>query len=267
MRPSFIASALVVVALALAGCASKPSTPEPKPLLTPESEITPTPPASARRRAELHTELAQGYYERAQMNVALQELAIAETDDATYPHIYSVYGLVYTMLGESTKAEANFRRALALAPNDSEIRHDWGAFLCTHGRAQESIAEFEFAASDPLYKAPEVALTNAGKCSVQLGNTEAAAGYFQRALSLKPSDPSAAYNLALLQYKAGRYDSARALMRIVMQQTNPPPPALFLGHCLEQKTGDKSSEQSYVMQLKNRYPDSDEAKQVNERCQ
>ena len=178
-----------------------------------------------------------------------------------------MYGLVYTMLGDNTKAEANFRHALALSPNDSEIRHDWGAFLCTHGRAQESIAEFEFAATDPLYKAPEVALTNAGKCSVQLGNTEAAAGYFQRALSLKPNDPSAAYNLALLKYKAGQYDNARALMRVVMQQTNPPAPALFLGHCLEQKTGDKSSEQSYVMQLKNRYPESDEAKQVNERCQ
>jgi type IV pilus assembly protein PilF len=102
---------------------------------------------------------------------------------------------------------------------------------------------------------------------MQLGNNAGAEAYFRRALSLKPLDASAAYNLALLKYKQGYYDEARALMRIVMQTQNPQPAALFLGHCIEQKKGDTSSEQSYVTQLRNRYPDSDEAKAVNERCQ
>lgn len=275
MRPSLPLVAVILIAVAaLAGCASSNSKKEQQEAraaqqrdLQPEAQINPTPPASPRRRAELHTELAMGYYERLQMNVALQELAIAEKDDATYPRIYSTYGLVYTMLGDAAKAEASFQKALSMAPNDAEIRHDWGAFLCTHGRAQESIAQFDFAVADPLYKAPEVALTNAGKCSAMIGNEGAAEAYFRRALSLKPNDPSAAYNLALLKYKQGYYDEARSLMRIVMQTANPQPAALFLGHCIEQKQGDAQAEQSYVTQLRNRYPDSDEAKSVNERCQ
>ncbi|MBS0319451.1 MAG: type IV pilus biogenesis/stability protein PilW [Proteobacteria bacterium] len=273
-RPLVAVAAIAFAALALGGCASSSTKKDQQEAraaqqreLQPEAQINPTPPASPRRRAELHTDLAMGYYERLQMNVALQELAIAEKDDPTYPRIYSSYGLVYTMLGDAAKAQANFQKALSMAPNDSEIRHDWGAFLCTHGRPQESIAEFDFAVADPLYKSPEVALTNAGKCSEMIGNSGAAEAYFKRALSLKPSDASAAYNLALLKYKQGYYDEARSLMRIVMQTANPQPAALFLGHCIEQKQGDAQAEMSYVTQLRNRYPDSDEAKAINERCQ
>ncbi len=254
---------VVVASLALYGCASKPSQPENRVEPPPPVLLAPTAPVTGRRKAELHTELAAGYYERGQMNVALDELKEAESNDPTYAKIYDVYGLVYTMLGEEAKAEANFQRALQIAPNDSDIHHNWGAFLCSHGRPAQAIPEFEIAARDPLYKTPEIALANAGKCSALLGNKAAAEGYFRRALSLKPLDAYAAYNLALLKYHESNYDESRSLMRIVMQQNNPPAQALYLGMCIERRKGDRSSEQSYVMQLKNRYPDSPEAKNTD----
>ena len=51
-------------------------------------------------------------------------------------------------------------------------------------------------------------------------------------------------------------------MKPVMQQTTPPPEALQLGMCIERKLGDRGAEASYVSQLRNRYPDSDEAKAI-----
>jgi type IV pilus assembly protein PilF len=159
-------------------------------------------------------------------------------------------------------AAARSRRARALAPNDSEARHNWGWYLCTHGRARESIAEFEHAIRNPLYRTPEIALVNAGKCSASIGDAQAADAYFRRALQLRPNDPTAAYNLALGSYKAGRVPESRALMRIVMQQTTPPPEALFLGMCVERKLGDRQAEQSYALQLRNRYPQSAEAQAI-----
>jgi Tfp pilus assembly protein PilF len=51
-------------------------------------------------------------------------------------------------------------------------------------------------------------------------------------------------------------------MRIVMLQTNPPPEALYLGACVEKRLGDRATEQSYVTQLKNRYPDAAETKAI-----
>jgi len=51
-------------------------------------------------------------------------------------------------------------------------------------------------------------------------------------------------------------------MNPVMLQTNPPPEALALGACIERKMGDRSAEASYISQLRNRYPDSAEAKSI-----
>lgn len=261
MRRLALAAAAAALAFAT-GCATKTTTTEPKIEQPQSTQNVPLPETTPRHKAELRTELGAGYYERGQFQVALEELTEAEKFDPSYPKIYNVYGLVYTMLQDEPKAEANFRKALAMAPNDSEIRHNWGAYLCSHGRARQSIPEFEQVIRDPLYKTPEIALINAGKCSAAYGDAPAAETFFRRALALKPLDAEAAYNLALLNYKQLRLDQSRALMKIVMQQANPPPSALFLGMCIERKQGDRQSEESYVQQLRNRYPESDETKAI-----
>jgi len=261
-------AAVLAAAAVLVACQGNPFAPKaeqapPSPQVQPaQSPRIQQPEATPRQRAEIHADLAAGYYERAQMDVALEELGIAEKIDPTYPRVYNLYGLVYATIGELPKAESNFRRALELAPNDSETRQNWGWYLCTHGREKESIAEFEAAVRNPLYRTPEIALVNAGKCSVAIGDPSAADQYFRRALQLRPNDPAAAYNLALLSYRGQRYADARALMRVVMQQASPAPEALFLGKCVEQKLGDTQAEQSYALQLRNRYPESAETKAI-----
>ena len=251
-------SLLVAAALALAGCATKPAAPSqpPPPDPTPIKQQEATP----QQRAQIKTELAAGYYQRGQMDVALEELGNAKALDPTYPKIYDIYGLVYAMLGERAKAEENFRQGLALAPNDSDIRENWGAYLCATGREREALPEFEQVLKDPLYKTPEVALINAGKCSAALGENRNAEEYLRRALGVSPGNPVAAYNLALIAYRESRIGEARAWLRPVMQQPSPPAEALYLGVCLERKDGDKEAERSYESQLRNRWPDSAEAK-------
>ena len=263
--------AILAALIGLAGCQSNPLAPTApaKPPAPQGPQIQPAPPVQLqqepvtnRQRAEIHTELAAGYYERAQMNVALEELGIAEKLDPTYARIYNLYGLVYTMMNDRPNAEQQFKRALELAPNDPDARHNWGWYLCTHGRERESIAEFEVAIRNSLYRTPEIALVNAGKCSVAFGDTNAADQYFRRALQIRPNDSAAAYNLALLSYKAGRLPESRSLMKVVLQQSTPGPEVLFLGMCIERKLGDRQSEQSYVTQLRNRFPESAETRAI-----
>jgi type IV pilus assembly protein PilF len=245
--------------LVTAGCATKPTTPAPQAVqdTTPIKEEQATP----QKRATIHTELAAGYYERGQMDVALQELGVAKSLDPTDARIYNVYGLVYAMLGETKKAEDNFRQALSLAPRDSEIRENWGAFLCGTGRPKDALPEFEEVMRDPLYKHPEIALINAGKCSAALGDAQKADDYLRRALTVSPGNPIASYNLALLSYRAQNYGEARVWMHQVMRQASPPPEALLLGMCIERKGGGpKDAERSFETQLRNRYPDSPETR-------
>src|SRR6185436_3800478 len=106
----------------LAACASKEpaaptSMPDPPPAPKP-AEVSP------QRRAELHTERAAGYYERGQMDIALEELAESVKLYPNYAKTYNIYGLVYSVLGEDPKAEQSFRQALSLAPQDPEIRQN-----------------------------------------------------------------------------------------------------------------------------------------------
>jgi type IV pilus assembly protein PilF len=250
----------MTVLILLAGCASTKSQQSSQQQPTPEpvksQEATPL------QRAQIKTDLAAGYYERGQFDVALEVLDESQKIEPNYPKTYNVYGLVYTMLGETQKAEINFQRALALAPSDPEIHANWGAFLCTTGRPQQAIPEFETALRDPLYKSPEIALINAGKCTAVLGDSKKADEYFRRAIAASPGNPVAAYNLALLAYRESRLDDARAWMRPVMRDASPRPEALYLGMCIERKQGDKQAEVSYQTQLRNRYPESPEAKAI-----
>ncbi len=175
-----LARILAVAALAaiVAGCESTSKTPAPPP--TPSIPKPPpmqeAPPAY---RAQLHADIAAGFYERGQMKVALEELEEAVKLDPKNAKIYNVYGLVYAVLGEDANAERNFQQAIALGPNDSEIRQNWGWYLCTHGKPRESIPEFEMAIRNPLYKSPDVALTNAGKCSIEYGDNRRGEDYLQ----------------------------------------------------------------------------------------
>lgn len=257
-----VAALFCATAIALAGCESTSSKQPQVPALPPAPQPPPVQEAPAPVRAQLHADIAAGYYERGQMDIALQELDAAVKLDAKNAKIYNIYGLVYAMLGEDAKAAANFQSALSLAPEDSEIRQNWGWYLCSHGKPRESIPEFELAVKNPLYRTPDVALVNAGKCSVEIGETRRAEEFFRRALGVNPGSVQAAYNLALLKFREARYDDARAMIRRVTQQGSAPPEALYLAMCIERGLGDRASEASYVAQLRNRYPDSPEARAI-----
>jgi type IV pilus assembly protein PilF len=255
--------ALLALSL-LAACASKPPEPEPpRPIVAPPQQ-----PASPQVRAQLHTELASGYYERGQMDIALDELNRAVALQPDYAPAYNVYGLVYATIGEDAKAEQSFARALQLAPGDSELHQNWGWYLCTHNRGRESLAEFETAARNPLYKAPEIALVNAGRCSQALGDQRAAENYFRRALVAQPGNALASYGLAQIAYREHQYETARGWMKGVMLTNNPPPEGLSLGMCIERKLGDRQAELSYISQLRNRYPNAPETQAIaTEKCE
>ena len=260
MRVAFVS---LFAALALAGCAGRTAQPPVQQIQAP-TPVSPVkqPEVTPQYRAQVHIDLAAGYYERGRMDVALEELNEAVKIDPNNARAFNLYGLVYSTLGDTTRAEQSFQRALTLAPQDSEARHAWGWYLCTHNRARESIAEFDAALRNPLYRSPEVTLVNAGRCAASYGDVKAAENYYRRALQISPNDTGAAYGLALLAFKAARFEEARAWMRAVMLQTNPPPEALYLGLCVERRLGDRQSELSYSSQLRNRYPDAPETRAI-----
>jgi type IV pilus assembly protein PilF len=74
-----------------------------------------------RRRAPLRLELASGYFEQGQTNVALDEIKQVMLIDPSFADAYNLRGLVYMRLNDIPMAEDSFRRALALNPRDADV--------------------------------------------------------------------------------------------------------------------------------------------------
>ncbi len=242
-----VALALIVLA---AACATK----EPDPTGgTIVGEVS-----DARNRARVHTELAGAYYERGNMGVALDELRKATDADSSYPQAYSLLGLVYMELKDPRQAESNFEHGLQLSPNDADLNHNYGWFLCQNGREKESIKYFLQALRNPLYASPARTYSAAGVCSLRANNPKDAEEFFQRALRLDPDDTIAMLPLAQIRYRQGKFEEARRLVSRYNNLVSPNPESLWLGLRIEHRLGERVSEQSYANQLRRRFPNSAE---------
>jgi type IV pilus assembly protein PilF len=211
-----------------------------------------------RNRARIHTELAQAYLERGNVGVALEELRVATTADPSYAPAHSILGLVYMDLREQELAAQSFERALRLAPNDADINHNYGVFLCQTKREPESIKYFMQAIRNPLYSAPWRSYSAAGVCTLRTKQTKEAEQYFERALRLEPDEPASLLHLGEIRYKQGRIDEARKLVSRYNKLTPPSAESLWLALRIERKSGARVAEQSYANQLRRRFPGSAE---------
>lgn len=211
-----------------------------------------------RNRARAHTDLAAAYFERGSMAIALEELRAATEADSSYAPAHNVFGLVYMELKENQLAESSFERALRLSPNDPDINHNFGWFLCNTSREKESVGYFVQALRNPLYATPWRSYSAAGVCSLKTGNTKDAEEFFQRALKLEPDDAPALLKLGQIRYRQGNIDDARRLVSRYNKLQAPSAESLWLSLRIERRLGQRVAEQSFANQLRRRFPGSDE---------
>lgn len=214
-------------------------------------------------RARIHTQLAAGYYEIGNMGVALEEVKEAIRSDANFGPAYNIAGLIYGQLKEDRLAEQNFQRALSINPTDPDTHNNYGRFLCDRGRGDLGVKHFLAAVSNPLYASPERSYVNAGICSRRSGNAAAAEEYFQTALKVRPNQQQALYQLADMAYAREDLATAKGLLGRLAQAGVTTAEVLWLGTRVERKLGDRNAEASYARQLRNRFPNSAEARALN----
>ncbi|HZV61483.1 MAG TPA: type IV pilus biogenesis/stability protein PilW [Methylophilaceae bacterium] len=217
--------------------------------------------SNTRQSARIHTELGAGYFAQRNIPIALEEFTEATQIDPTYAMAYTGLGLVYASLKEDAKAEANFKKALQLDPGSSESHNNYGTFLCSRDRIDESITQFLEAVKNPLYTTPESAYFNAGVCALKKKDVTNAEAYLRKALQIQPLMHSAAYQLASIQYGRGDYEQTRNYLQYALAD-NPAPEVLWLAIRTERKLGGKDAEASYALELRRRYPESNEAKEL-----
>ena len=211
-------------------------------------------------RARIHMELAASYYELGNMPVALEEIREALRADSNYGPAHNVAGLIYGRLKEDRLAEESFQRALRISPTDYNALNNYGLFLCDRKREREAIERFMAAVRNPLYPFPDRSFINAGVCARRSGDLTAAEGYLEQALKMRPNQPQALFQMADLSFLRGDLLGARGYLNRLTKVAQPGAEMLWLGVRVERRLGDRNGEASYALQLRNRFPDSPEAR-------
>lgn len=244
---------IVLAAVVLAGCAVQPGGSG----MSGDGSVGDS---ESRERARVFTDLGAAYFARAQYKVALDELRKAILADSRFGPAYNIYGLIYMELAEDRLAEENFLRAIELDRNDSDARNNLGRFLCSRGRYDEGLEQFRLALRNPLYRQPELAMANAGECAEMKGDLALADANLTRSLKLQPDNPATVLKLAGFHFRQGRLAEAQRWLGRHAELALPTAESLWLGLRLERKQGDRAQEAAYGLQLRKRFPDSQEAR-------
>ncbi len=92
-----------------------------------------------------------------------------------------------------------------------------------------------------------------------------AAESLRRAVLIRPDLIGGLYNLAALTYERGDYGDAENYLNRYMRLATPNLEGLVYGVKIARAVGDGSAEQSYLQQLRRRFPDSPELAELEKK--
>ncbi|MBV8465830.1 MAG: type IV pilus biogenesis/stability protein PilW [Burkholderiales bacterium] len=213
--------------------------------------------------ARLNTEMAASYFGFGQYAIALEKLKLALAAESDYAPAYSVRGLVLSELREFDGANDSFKKALSLAPDDFDINHNYGWFLCNRvGKYKDSLHYFTQAVKNPLYTTPEKSLVMAGTCAIKANDLDAADAYLHQAERSMPNNsPVMFQSLAELAYARGEFQSARDLLEREAKVAPATAASIWLAIRVDRKLGDKPTA-TLENDLSTRFPQTDEARKL-----
>ncbi|WP_341904589.1 type IV pilus biogenesis/stability protein PilW [Polaromonas sp. YR568] len=212
-----------------------------------------------RRRARLRLELAAGYFQQGQTDVALDEIKQALATDPTFGDAYNLRGLVYMRLNDVPLAEDSFRRALALNPRDGDSAHNYGWLLCQQARYPDAYRYFAQASANPGYSGKSKTLMAQGLCQARAGQVNEAEQSLIQSYELDPGNPITGYNLANLLYTRGDLTRAQFYIRRINNSELANAETLWLGIKIEQRLNNRAVVAQLGDQLKRRFGQSREA--------
>lgn len=265
---------ILVAALMLAGCAGQPREPVLRDAAGGQvaqvdialcSQVATDPERKLNKKerlAELRMALGAGYMRKGAFDVALQELEKSLELNPRSAEAHATMALLMLRLDKSALAGEHYVKALQLAPSDPEIRNNYGVYLCNQGHASAAEAQFRCAIANPLYRTPAMAYTNAAECALRHGDSPRAEIDLQTAAQIDPSYATASLMLADLSMERGDAGTARRHLSRYMRHAGQTPAGLALGVRVETALGDLDRAASYRLLLKNRFPDSREAQEL-----
>jgi len=186
---------------------------------------------------------------------AFERVTIAATSDPNSADVQTLLAMIQNRRGNQGPAADAFKRALKLAPGNSNVLNAYGAWLCQQGSSVDADQYFQKALNDPGILAPRDVLYNAGRCASKANDLNKAEQYLRRALELFPNDGATLLQLAEVKHAQEQDFVARAFLQRREALGPMGPEAYELAVKIETGAGDSKSAERYRTQLREKFPD------------
>jgi len=247
--------AVLICVLALAGCSKEGVKPPSGPLAV-APVYTARDDASIRNRVNYQDQivLAGEALRINALDVAEKRARAALKLDGNRPDALMLLAAIAARRGRESEAGELYAKAADRAPERGDVLNNYGAWLCSHGRAAESLALFDRALQAPGYADPAGALANAGGCALEAGQPERANRDLRRALELDPVNAYALESMARNAYDQQRFMEARAFSERRLAAAPATRSVLQLASQIEARLGDNVASGRYLQRIHDEFP-------------
>lgn len=208
--------------------------------------------------AEDSVALAMAYLRAGDTARAKQPISTALEHNPRSASLNNAMALVYSVEQEFEVSEHYYLKAIKYDPAYTPAHFNYAALLYDRGRYAKAAEQYRIAAQDIEYVQRAVVFENLGATLLKLGDAPGAKQAFSRALTLNGDLSRSHLNLAEMYYDAQDFEASRKHFDRYAELSRHTPASLWLGIRLQRIYRDQDAIASYVLQLRNMFPDSDE---------
>ncbi|NNL11277.1 MAG: tetratricopeptide repeat protein [Pseudomonadales bacterium] len=199
------------------------------------------------------------YLQKRDFESARRHLKSALELDGRSPEAHDALAYTFLLSGELELAAVHYKYAVNYSNGGSRYRLNYANYLFQQGNFEQAEKHLQIVVDDSLYEKRVAALYLLGMTQQQLLKIEQARRSFERALVLDRADRRVLRELAIMNYDARDFEGAWQYFQQYRRYTSKPSAEmLLLGIELARQLNEADAEASYVLALKNIYPDSRE---------
>lgn len=176
--------------------------------------------------------LNQNNYQQAKVNLDKALQYAPELPEVHYSRAY-----FFQKIKDEENAEKHYQIAFELAPNDPDVQHNYGSYLCTRGQFQKAKDLLIAAIKSPHYAKANRSYLNLAYCSIELDRFLSALEYLELAHKHQPEQGETALMLAGLNFGLKNDSNALVWYKSYLSIATPSARGMLLGVLIYQKLG------------------------------
>lgn len=217
----------------------------------------------AEKPADIYLQLGIRYMDIDKLELAKQNLQKAVEKDPNNARGHSALAFLNEKINQFDTAKQHYEAAIAIAPDDISVQNNYGRFLCERRQFERGLSYLQQAANNMLNDRSWIALTNTARCHLGLGQRPQAVTLLKQALELNTQYPAALLEMQRISYQTGDYRAAEEYLQRYLSEANHTSETLWIGIQTEEALGNMSLANEYRNLLLDKFPNSNEAKQVS----